>query len=278
MEQALQRTIEGFARAYRLALPERQRLALAGDVAGHRTGSSVEYQDRKDYVPGDDLRHVDWRAFARTDRLTVKLYREEISPRVDILVDLSASMDTSPEKFARAVELALFFQRVAQPCHALTQVYGLGSRLAPLQHPLELETLSRERVESPLPLVQGTPLASRGGIRILISDFLFPCEPRELRCVFHGADRLALVQLLSAFEAEPEVRGQWRLQEAETDEFRDMDLTDAIVRGYVSRLRRLQDDLDAQMRIAGGAFATVRDTDSWEVLLRGLLRANILET
>ena len=103
MDSALQRAIEGHARAYRFSMPERQRPPVAGDVAGRRTGSSIEYQDRKDYVPGDDLRHVDWRAFARSDRLTIKLYREEISPRIDIVVDTSRSMTTSPEKADAAV-------------------------------------------------------------------------------------------------------------------------------------------------------------------------------
>lgn len=278
MEATREREIAGYARAYRLYLPDRQRAALTGDVAGRGTGSSVEYQDRKDYVAGDDLRHVDWRAFARTDRLTVKLFREEIAPRVDILVDLSASMATSAQKPARAVELAFFFQCVAQPYYALTRVYGLGRRAVPVQHPLELETLARERVESPLPLLQGTGLAGRSGIRILISDFLFPCQPREVRAAFHGADRLVLVQVLSAFEAQPEVLGAWRLEEAETGEHLDIDVTDSVRRGYLGHLRRLQDDLAGQMRIAGGAFATVRDTDPWEAVLRALLRAQIIET
>jgi uncharacterized protein (DUF58 family) len=45
-------------------------------------------------MPGDDIRHVDWSAYARSDHLMVRLYREEISPRTDILLDASRSMRT----------------------------------------------------------------------------------------------------------------------------------------------------------------------------------------
>ena len=79
--------IEKAALHYQLAVPERQQSKLVGELAGRRTGSSIEFQDRKDYTLGDDLRAIDWRAYARTDRLTVKMYREEICPSVEIVVE-----------------------------------------------------------------------------------------------------------------------------------------------------------------------------------------------
>ncbi len=74
------------------------------------------------------------------------------------------------------------------------------------------------------------------------------------------------------------MRGPWRLEEAETGAYLDIEVAESVRRGYVRRLRRLQDDLDGQMRIAGGAFVTVRDTDPWDVVLRGLLHAQVIET
>ena len=66
---------------YALAVPRTTSAALAGLQMGQRAGSSLEFKDHRDYQPGDDLRRIDWNAFARSDRLTVKLFREEISPR-----------------------------------------------------------------------------------------------------------------------------------------------------------------------------------------------------
>ena len=277
MDQTVQRRIEEDARNFRLRMPERQKMLRAGDLAGKRTGSSIEYQDRKDYVPGDDPRHVDWRAFARTDRLTVKLYRQEIAPRVDILVDTSRSMGTSPEKADRAVQLAVFFDRLARQAHALTCLHHLGSRITTLRHPGALEHVQRDRVASPMPLLQNAPVTRRGGIKVVISDFLFPLEPRELRGVFRGADGVALVQLLAAFEAAPNAGGAWRLRDAETDLYLDVALSRQVVDGYLRRLEVLQDELTRQMRMIGGALAVVRDGDPWDDVLRTLLRSGIIE-
>ncbi len=55
-------------------------------------GMSVEFSEYRDYQPGDDLRHLDWRLFARSDRLCVKKYEQETNVRVYVVVDTSASM------------------------------------------------------------------------------------------------------------------------------------------------------------------------------------------
>ena len=78
-------------RSYRLALLEAPRRGLAGSTLGAGPGSSQEFHDRRVYAAGDYVRHLDWRAFARTDQLLVRLHTEEIAPELDILVDASAS-------------------------------------------------------------------------------------------------------------------------------------------------------------------------------------------
>src|SRR5262249_28464003 len=64
---------------YSLSLPRQTPRGASGAVWGQRAGSSLEFKDYRDYQPGDDLRHIDWNAFARSDQLSVKLFREEIS-------------------------------------------------------------------------------------------------------------------------------------------------------------------------------------------------------
>jgi len=72
------------------------RSVVEGFVAGlHRSpykGFSLEFSEHREYVRGDDPRHIDWRAFCRSDRLYIKQYEEETSMRVHILLDASASM------------------------------------------------------------------------------------------------------------------------------------------------------------------------------------------
>ncbi len=74
----------------------RARLIVEGFLTGlHRSpfhGFSVEFAEHRAYAPGDELRHVDWKAFGRNDRLVVKRYEEETNLRQTVVLDTSASM------------------------------------------------------------------------------------------------------------------------------------------------------------------------------------------
>ncbi len=89
------------AAAFRLAMPRTPVGGRLGERLGSGTGSSLEFQDYRQYTMGDDLRHVDWSAYARSEVLTVRLYREEVAPRIDLVLDVSRSM-TVTEKKGRA--------------------------------------------------------------------------------------------------------------------------------------------------------------------------------
>jgi uncharacterized protein (DUF58 family) len=85
---------EAIRRIGRLEL--RARHIVEGLLSGmHRSpyfGQSVEFLQHRQYTPGDDLRHVDWKAWAKQDRLYVKQFEEETNMRTTLLVDVSASM------------------------------------------------------------------------------------------------------------------------------------------------------------------------------------------
>ena len=74
-------------------MPRQRRSGLLGGTLSQRAGSSLEFRDHRAYEPGDDLRHIDWNAYARTDQLTIKLFREEVTPHLDVVIDTSRSMD-----------------------------------------------------------------------------------------------------------------------------------------------------------------------------------------
>jgi uncharacterized protein (DUF58 family) len=66
--------------------------ALSGMHVSKRHGSSIEFSEHKLYNPGDDIRHVDWRAYAKSDRLHIKRFEDETNLRLELVVDHSASM------------------------------------------------------------------------------------------------------------------------------------------------------------------------------------------
>ena len=116
------------AGSYRLAIARSVRSGAPGERLGRGTGASLEFQDRRNYVPGDDLRHLDWAAYARTDQLLVRLYREEILPRVEILLDASRSMASHDAKAARAVDLAAVVAGAARSSAMPVRLVALGDR------------------------------------------------------------------------------------------------------------------------------------------------------
>src|SRR5687768_13092025 len=80
---------------------------MKGERRSRRKGQSVEFADFRQYVPGDDLRFIDWNLFARMERLYLKLFLEEEDLHFYALVDASMSMDFGePTKLAYAKQLA----------------------------------------------------------------------------------------------------------------------------------------------------------------------------
>ena len=66
--------------------------SLTGLHRSTRRGTSIEFSEHKLYNPGDDIKHIDWRAFAKTDKLHVKQFEDETNLRIELLLDHSGSM------------------------------------------------------------------------------------------------------------------------------------------------------------------------------------------
>jgi uncharacterized protein (DUF58 family) len=89
------------------------KLLVEGDIIGqHKSpfkGASVEFVEHREYYPGDEIRHIDWRAYAKTGRYFIKEYEDETNLRCNLFVDCSGSMayaGSTLSKFAYARQLA----------------------------------------------------------------------------------------------------------------------------------------------------------------------------
>lgn len=266
------------AAAVRLTLPRTPVGGRLGERLGSGTGSSLEFQDYRSYAPGDDLRHVDWAAYARSEVLAVRLYREEVAPRVDLVIDTSRSMAVTDAKLHAYAQLCAVIACACGASDAHTVVIT-----APGQDPARLrrpEDIERELAcESSLSALEAGHLPlRRQSMRLVISDFLFPHDPDAL--VSHlsrDGVSLALVQFTLRGEADPAVLGGRRLIDVEGRGAVDLSVDAIAVREYQARFKRLRAGLSRAARRTGATFAHVTAETPLRDLARSLAAAGVLE-
>src|SRR6202163_4033372 len=110
------------------------RRAMASGRPGRRrsplAGSSMEFADYRRYTPGDDFRRIDWRAYARLERLFLRVFEAEENITVTVLIDCSASMQHgTPAKADLATTLAAALAYIALKCEDSVIVGALTDRL-----------------------------------------------------------------------------------------------------------------------------------------------------
>lgn len=208
------------ARLERLSVRARQ--VVEGTLSGlHRSphhGQSIEFAEHKEYSPGDEIKHIDWKAYGRFDKYYVKQYEQETNLRAWILLDTSASMGFSHEGVRKldyaqvlAASLAYLLIQQGDSVGLLTWAGGpktfLPARSAGAHLHELLRALEGAGPEGESDLGAATRFlnerARRRGLVIVISDLLDP-DPRTLSqlrllrarqhdvAVFHLLDRAEL--------------------------------------------------------------------------------------
>ncbi|WP_394828413.1 DUF58 domain-containing protein [Pendulispora albinea] len=244
--------------ALRRKLQVRARSGGGGDHLGRRRGGSAEFLEHRPYAPGDDLRRIDWLAFARTGEPVFKLFRAEEDIVVRLVMDTSQSLDYgSPTKMLAAKRLAasVGYMALAQSERAQVVASSAGDfrMTEPTRGRASLPALLRDL--DALAPHGGTDLARaidsavarspRPGLMVVLSDFLDPgpFDVALTRAASAGHD-VALVQVLAQEELEPSFEGDLAFEDAETSERVEVTVDPRAIDAYLARLR--------------GLFATVR--------------------
>lgn len=208
-------------------------------VAGlHRStdfGFSQEFTEYRTYVPGDDLRHVDWNLFARTERCYLKRYRGETNTQLTLLLDASNSMKYTsgpPMKidYARFIAASLFYLAIRNQRDAAGLIVfddEVREYIRPSTRPGQLARLfaGLERAEPRAltdltkPLKHFQNFLHRRGIVIVISDFY-----EDPETIVHGiaplsahGNEVVLFHILDPQEIRPELKQSAILVDLETD-------------------------------------------------------------
>jgi uncharacterized protein (DUF58 family) len=247
-------------RRYALALPRRAARGAAGGALTSQAGRSLEFKDHRAYEPGDDPRHIDWNAYARSDQLTVKVYREEVHPHVEIAVDGSRSMALNAAKAAATAGLAALLAAAAANAGCTHTGWLLGAEPTPLHGPPSAWSgVAFEHAAAPTAaLARAAPGWKPRGVRVLLSDLLWEEEPGPaLRRFADRAAAAVVVQVLARADAEPPEEAGLRLTDAETGEALEVYVDAGAARRYREALARHQEGWRRACRGVGAVLTTV---------------------
>jgi len=147
-------------------------------------GASIDFAEHRGYVAGDDIRRVDWRVYARTDRFYVKQYEADTNTNLSILLDISRSMKFSSRGIPKleygcfvGACLAYLAQRQRDRTGMITFDSDIVTHIPPSAKHFNvvLSTLEKAKAERPgnlsVPLSKMAEHFKRRGILVLISDF-----------------------------------------------------------------------------------------------------------
>lgn len=273
----------------RLAMGYRTSMNLTGNRKSMQKGSSMEFSDFREYMPGDDIRRIDWNAYGRLDRLYVKEYMEEKEAVVSVLVDTSASMDYGAKKKSElACMLAAAFSYMGLNNMDRVRLYDMSRmqspfvagggkraipRLADWLMQLSFEgTVDIEKAIGELPL-------KGPGVTVLISDFLqetFLDKEQEsleklLRFLDYRKQKTVFLHVLAEEELSVELTGTRNLIDMENQSSLRLTLDNGSIRVYE---RALQEFLERMRRecVKAGAFYEIcsTETDIYQLIFQNL--------
>ncbi len=264
---------------------------MVGNISGmhaspHR-GASVEFAEYRRYVPGDDLRRLDWRAFGRTDRYYVKEFEADTNLRLCLVIDTSGSMgfgsgDLTKWQYAQRLAGSLAYLAIQQgdavgmTCIAQQIVRQIPPRRAPSHLRGIFDVLESVKPDGPTELVdrlhEFAETTSQRALVVIVSDLFVP--PQSLRVAFdHLRFRkhdVAVFQLLDPQELDFDFRRPTRFVDLEGDTSLLADPSEIAGRYRAALAAHLQ-SINSIVLEAGIDYLQVRiDEDYEQVLFRFL--------
>lgn len=224
------------AQRYRLPFGRQNWRGQAGGWQGAGIGSSIDFQDHRAYAPGDDPRYIHWSAYARTGQLTMKLYRAEVAPMVDVIADVSGSMTFAPAKTARLESLLAFCVESADRAGAPVRVHAVNGRQV---KSVPVEAVRAGDWRGRLTLTAGPGVAPAalpwraGALKVLVSDLLFPGDPAGVLAGMAAGGGLSMVlaPMLESETAAP-ARGNVELVDCESGQRRRQRIDASLAERY----------------------------------------------
>lgn len=282
----------------RLTLVSRRARAgkFKGERRSPRRGGSVEFADFREYAPGDDFRQIDWNAYARLERLFLRLFVEEEDATVHVIVDASQSMDWGqPSKWAYAQRVAAALGYVALISMdrligaAITDALpspsrrGVGGEVALFpphrgrQQALTwFDWLSGLRLGGQTsPLTALTYYAAnvrRAGPLIIIGDLMDDGWREGIQRLAGRHYEITLLHLLAPQEIDPELDGDLKLVDSETEAAVEITADFDLLSRYRTRVQTWQSEWQQFCAARAINYAPIATSLPFEELVMSFLR------
>jgi uncharacterized protein (DUF58 family) len=273
----------------------RARIIVQGFWNGlHRSpyhGFSVEFTEYRQYTPGDDPRHLDWKLFARSDRYYIKKFEDETNLRCHLLVDNSRSMGFSTLGYTKAeygntlaATLAWFLSQQGDATGLLTFDATIRDYLPPKARKSHLRQimLALEKPASGVatdldaPLQRIADLVRRRGLMVLISDLLAPVDTLEKRlaALVASGHEVVVFQVLDPAEVNFGFENASLFQDLENE--REIYIDPVVAREkYLDQFNRHNGGLRSLCERHGIVFQTLTTDRPLELALFDFLRSRI---
>ena len=269
----------------------RSKSTSKGERRSGARGQSVEFADYRNYVPGDDLRRIDWNIYGRLDRLFLKLYEEERELPVTLFLDASESMSFGQVPkfdFARQVAAAVGYVALCGFDRVTVEPFPLSEDQAGLAGELRrvrgrrssfrfFENLSKLKpggaADFNQALRHGAMKHRAPGVSVVLSDFLDPAGYEEgLKSLAHRGSEIHAVQILSPEELEPTAYGDLKMIDSETGSEQEVTFGKYRLKAYRATVKNYCQRLQGFCRARGVRYQLARSDAAIDDLLLKSMR------
>ena len=263
-----------FARLQRLklAVDKKSNASLLGSRKSVRKGSSAEFSDFREYMPGDDIRAIDWNAYARLDRLYIKEYMEEKESAVSLFIDLSKSMDYGEKtKLQLQEEICAALSYISLMNMDHVAIFDLadtrrrhvasGGKAGFAQL---TEWLDRLEPGEPADIFHSVSTVGRmqPGLSVIMSDFLdeaYVDDPTMLEKLIHylqyRKQKVVILHILAKEEIDVDLSGTFFLIDSEDKDNRvRVTMESGSIRSYKDALDEFTGDLKRSAKKCGASY------------------------
>lgn len=281
---------EFLARLERLELRVRRMLSgdRQGDTLSTRRGPGTSFRGHRGYVAGDDPRFIDWNAFLRLDELVIKEFDAEVQPKVTILLDVSASMNSSKsEKALAARKLAAALGWVVLARHGAVRVLpfpgarsevAFSGRAGATAYLAHLDNLDAAKEGDLLTTAKSAFVSRRHpGVTLILSDWCeAQCFETAMAWLRQRGETVEALHLFLPSETDPQLTGLVELIDSESGRRTRAEMSPSLLAAYRDVVEAHFAEASRTARALGIGYHRLNAAMETETLVLETLRARAL--